>query len=341
METAVHGARIKRLRRYAPKFAVCLCLMTATSLVFATPAFAWGLDDIGKMILETLVDVISGGAKACLDFYIDLVTTAGQQSFLSGSFETLFGSTWASDGSSVWGIIKAVHSTLLVPLGESILALVMLVQVVKISGRIDATATLPAVKEIVFLAVIYVLLHWLITDSIDILAAAYNEFNKITTELLNRVAPEVSSIMIPDLGDNVGAALLLFLCSILMVLAGMLGNIIAWVVSAVRAIQLYIYTAFSPIPLSLLGFEETRSMGINFLKNFCALCLAGAVLAFIITIYPLICTHVVAQSADIYVSTETGMELSPGPLCSLIGLPLLFIFVILKSGSAARDIFGG
>ena len=42
----------------------------------------------------------------------------------------------------------------------------------------------------------------------------------------------------------------------------------------------------SAIPVSLLGFDETRQMGIGFLKNFAAACLAGAVMMFLFVAYP-------------------------------------------------------
>ena len=81
-------------------------------------------------------------------------------------------------------MVRTLHQTLLIPLAESILALIMLVQLVKISQRIDSTSTLPAVKDIVFLAVFYVIFHWLIVNSLDIVTAIYNIFNHITASIL-------------------------------------------------------------------------------------------------------------------------------------------------------------
>lgn len=46
----------------------------------------------------------------------------------------------------------------------------------------------------------------------------------------------------------------------------LIGGLVAWAASLVvvvmvfaRAVQLYLYAAFSPIPFSLLGFDETRN----------------------------------------------------------------------------------
>jgi hypothetical protein len=47
--------------------------------------------------------------------------------------------------------------------------------------------------------------------------------------------------------------------------------------------QLYFTATMSPIPLTLLGIEETRRMGVGFLKNFASLVLGHAALSFTLT----------------------------------------------------------
>ena len=42
----------------------------------------------------------------------------------------------------------------------------------------------------------------------------------------------------------------------------------------------------SPIPLALLGIEETRQMGVGYLRNFASLVLSYASLAFVLNMYP-------------------------------------------------------
>lgn len=321
----------RKVFHYAPKFALCFFVVGLCSLLAAPPAYA----DIGEMILDGIAGFFRSGAEWFFNAFADGIASFGQMAFISGSFTELFGSNWGT-GQTVWGVINAVHSTLIVPLGESILALVMLVQVVKISGRIDATATLPAVKEIVFLAVVYVLLHWLITDSVDIMTAIFDEFNKITNGILDAQAADVGAITLPEDLD-IGAAFGMCIIGLLMWLVSIVAAVIAWCVSAARAIQLYIYAAFSPIPLSLLGFEETRSMGVNFLKNFCAICLAGALLAFLFTIYPLVCSGTVSSLGSI----QDGQDLILNTIVPGLGLPILFILGVTKSGGWARDLLGG
>ena len=50
------------------------------------------------------------------------------------------------------------------------------------------------------------------------------------------------------------------------------------VVSWARTLQIYIMAAFVPIPISLLALDKTRQMGVGYLKNFAAVCLAGVII---------------------------------------------------------------
>ena len=202
-------------------------------------------------------------AESLLNAYANTMSAFGTENFLTGSFKSLFGNGEGTD--AVWQTINTVHKTLIVPLAGSILSLVMLVQVVKISQRIDSTSTFPAVKEIVFLAVLYVIIRFLILNSIDICAAVFDLFNEITKTIFDSADPDLSPITIPD-GVGIGNMFIILIMALLLQLTGFVSVVIAWVMAAARAIQIYILAAFSPIPISLLGFEQTRSMGINFSK---------------------------------------------------------------------------
>ena len=106
------------------------------------------------------------GSAMLFNLYDGIVSNIGSSSMLTAPFDSLL-------GASTFNIATTIHQTVIVPIAESILALFMLVQLVKISQRIDATSTLPAVKDIVFLAVTYVLMHWLIINSLELLQSVY------------------------------------------------------------------------------------------------------------------------------------------------------------------------
>ncbi|MDR6939236.1 VirB6/TrbL-like conjugal transfer protein, CD1112 family [Arcanobacterium hippocoleae] len=313
-------------------------------LLFSTPAYAydggaWWWDVGGKisnMVCIWLLDL----AEWVFNGYFELVTATTNVSYLSGTFSTLFGSE------SVYGLVETVHSAAVIPLAESILALFMLVQLVKISQRIDATATLPAVKDIVILAVAYVIFHWLIVNSLEIMAAIFDEFNKIVTSLqgnpaIQKLSVDFSSINLDDV--TVGNCFVLVICGILSYFVGLVAYVISLLVSMARIIQAYVFAAFSALPVALLGFEETRQTGINFMKNFCALCLAGAIIMFLFISYPIIIASTVATvGSDAFNGIAQGAT-DQTPIYSLLtwlSMSILLCIGLVRSGAWAKEIIG-
>lgn len=335
--------RLARLRRIAPKFVMCLFAVALFSAALATPAHAAEWWDIAGNVMESINNALAGWLRdyinSSFDSYAATIGALGQETFLTGSFTSLFGTAYG--GTSAWDVIDTIHQSMIVPLGESILALVMLVQVVKISQRIDASATFPAVKEVVVLAVIYVILHWLIVNSVDLCAAIFDEVNRITTAIFSTGSVPNPGLHISDDVTNVGLLIMVTVMVLILDLVTFLAAIIVWVMSAARAIQIYILAAFSPIPLSLLGFEETRNMGVGFFKNFAAVCLAGAIMAFTLTIFPILASGALNSVGDFFISTGEGTVFSIIPLVAIIGLPILLIISVVKSGEWARDLLGG
>lgn len=147
-----------------------------------------------------------------------------------------------------------------------------------------------------------------------------------------------SAVTLGDTANvDVGFLVAMLLVTVLVLFATLFTAVVAYVVSAARAIQLYVMAVFSPIPIALLGFEETRSMGINFFKNFAAVCLAGSILVFLLAIFPVVYSAFVGSGGNLV----DGDGIITGFLVKSIGIPILFIIAMVKSGAWARDILGG
>lgn len=334
---------IKGLKRRIPhfkfksKFIAVVPMVMTTALLVPNVAYAGIFEDLDNWLKGSLVDV----GISLWNTYFGIIGYASDTSTIVGSFTTLFGNA------DVWNLIKTAHSTVVIPLGEAILGLFMLVQLVKISQRIDATATLPAVKDIIFLAVAYVLFHWLIINSLDIITAIYSEFNKIAAEFVGSDAL-TSSALDKDLWDankaTIGGCVLFIIMGFFSVGVGFLAYIVSIVVALARGIQLYAMAAFSPIPLSLLGFDETRQMGIGFLRNFCAAALAGAIMVFLMAAYPYIVTSIGGNptaSGTIFSLTYEGDFIDTvGIVLGWLATSLMLILGLVKSGAWAREILG-
>ncbi len=295
----------------------------------------WLLDPIKELFVQ--------GGIALWNCYFALVGSTGNTDILTGEFSTLFGND------TVWNMIKAVHQTAIIPIGESILALFMLVQLVKISQRIDATSTLPAVKDIVFLIVIYFILHWLITNSLAIVDAVYDVFNNISSSIASGAAISVGNDLNINNWDSasatVGGCLLFLIMGLFALPIGAVAYIVALIVGFARALQLYVMAAFSPVPLSLLGFDETRQMGVGYLKNFCAVALAGAIILLLLAAYPYIAASlggVPDNNGSIFnITYETNIGSGIISILKFFAVSIMLIVGLVKSGAWARDILGG
>lgn len=316
------------------------------------------LDWLNGWICEALANI----ALWILNVYNYIVNQIGNVSFITGSLSTIFG------GEGVWNVVTTVHQTLVIPLGESILALFMLVQLVKMSQRIDATSTLPAVKDIVFLAVVYVLMHWLIVNSLDLAQAVYDIFNNIAAnpDFVNKAVSDTTFIDsetafagVDFAKANIGSCFALVIVGLLSILTGIAALVVATVVALARALQIYVMVTFSPIPLAFLGFEETRQSGISFIRNFCAAGLAGAIIMFILTAYPYISSAMLTSITGVgggdagsniimglaSIINFTGGS-SVGSLSGILGIitwastSVLLILGLAKSGAWAKEILG-
>lgn len=320
--------------------AVFFTLLTLLSLFFphTAQAMPWDdwVNDVGNNITQWVKEgFLVPSIENMLSMSANMLQNITTDNLLTGSFKSLFAT--GSQADAVWGVINKVHQSLVVPIGHSLLAAAILVQLVKISQKVDATATLPAVKEIVILVVFFVVFTYMINHGPQICEGIYNVFNDIAKNISGD--QEIKDAV--TLGDtstvDIGFLVAMLLVSVLVLLSTLFTAVIAYVVAAARAIQLYVMAVFSPIPIALLGFEETRSMGINFFKNFAAVCLAGSILVFLIAIFPVIYTAFVGSGGNLV----NGDGIITGFLVKSIGIPVLFMIAMVKSGSWARDILGG
>lgn len=323
-------------------YIVPLALLSTFVLTLLFPVNAYAIDlfpDVGSIVSDLIVNqILTPICETLLNQYLSFIQNISIGGILTASFDDIFGN---SGGTSLYTVMNDVHDSVVVPLAHSILALVMLVQVVKISQRIDATSTMPAVKEIVFLAVFFVIFTWLINSSADICTAVYDTINQLTIAMGD---PATLNLSI-ELGETDGITVGTVFGLLLFLLIGWLIGIIAWIICFVmvyfRALQLYIYTTFSPIPFAFMGFEETRSFGVNFCKNFVAVCLAGAIMTFALIAFPALAAGVVTDTPVLAPSIIGGQMQGLVVFIKLIAISLVLIFVMIKSGSMARDILGG
>ena len=328
-------------------FVMCLALLVCATLPeVAQAAPLW--DVIGNLE-DWIKKQILGVASACFGIYFEIIKQCINASYLTNSFNNLFGA------GNVYSTVQAIYSTGVQPVAQAILAFLMLVQLIKISQKIDATSTLPAVKDIVFLAVFFAIFTWLINNALPLMSNVYDIFNHIAkTDVLGNVGWGSTAVNSVDFSDaevsnsSIGACVTLVIIALLCALIGLLAFVVVYVVSLARCIQLYVMAAFSPIPLALLGFDETRSAGVAFIKNFCAAALAGVIMVFLLVIFPSIVSAIAVSNTNLgseLLSCTVGGAFVNGisavlAILKWLAVSVLLIVGLVKSGAWAKEIMG-
>lgn len=275
-------------------------------------------------------DAVKSGLQGMLDYVVGRVNSMTAAT-IPTSFNNLFDGSYG--GSTVYYKAVSMYSSGVArSIASTILALVMLVQLVKISERSEAHATFPAVREVATLLVACAIYTYLVGHAWDLMRALFEDLSGIWS---GWGAEAPSSLRRIDIGDAVGleALLPMFLSTAICMLLADVAVIISKVIVWGRGMQLYFMATMSPIPLALLGIDETRQMGIGYLRNFASLVLGYAALSFVLNLFPTLLHMAVSTS---WQAGGTGeMILSVTAAC------ILEIILVVKCGSWARDVLGG
>jgi hypothetical protein len=220
---------------------------------------------------------------------------------------------------------------------------VFTVQLIKVSQRMDGNASMPGVKEVVFLLVFFAVFLFLVQNSFEIMQGIYG----IAKIAISRTAGlfgtggelDLSTVSIATTDDDVAALLAMLVIALISWVVVIVAYVVALVVSWARALQIYIMAAFAPIPISLLALDETRQMGVGYLKNFAAVCLAGVIILVLLVSFPIVLGGLNAATVGVPVVDSVVGGLSYA--LQYLAMCILLIISLVKSGSWARDVMGG
>ena len=245
---------------------------------------------------------------------------------------------------TMYSLVHGVWQVAILPIGCGVLGFVFTIKLIQISQKMDGNASLPGVKEVVFLLVFFAVFLFLIQNSFDLMASIYSITKLAIERVINMFgtggAIDLNAVSIVTTDDDVAALVAMLIVALISWVVVLVAYIVALVVSWARAIQLYLMAAFSPIPLALMGTEDTRQIGIGYVKNFVAVCLAGIIILVLLISFPIILGGLNAANPG----TGTPIDgIANGLTYALqyLAMCILLILSLVKSGSWARDIVGG
>ena len=329
------GARGRRSPTLTIAIAVTLALGVA--LLVPTPAYASIGDDINKWLCGILRDC----ANWIFSAQADVLASIGVEGVLSKPFESMLGTAGSV---TLYQIARGVWQSAVLPIGCGILSLVFTVQLIHISQRMDGNASMPGVREVVFLLVFFAVMLFLVQNSFDLMRAIY-EVGRLAIRRATAIVGtggqlDLSEVSIVTEDDDVPALAAMVVVALVSWLVVIVAYVAALVVTWARAIQIYMLAALSPIPLALMGLEDTRQSGVAFLRHFASACLAGLVVLVLLVAFPVVLGGLDAASAG----TGTAADSVVGGLSyalQYIAMCILLVLSLFKSGSWARDALGG
>lgn len=366
-QTIMTYNHIERKHKKAKKISklTIICVVSICLILLLTPAFAFaypfpfpGLEiwKIGDYLMGTLNATFVSGINQ--SFY-NLCISCLNDKIIDTSFLT---ADWNNilKGQEVFNFLSNVSNVVIKPISGTILSIVCLMQLIKLSSKADSQGTLPVVKEVFFLVLFIGIFCFVISHAFEICGAIYQCVAYICQQIKSMggsfPTPTQDFIHVNDwskweefLDLDLGNLLTTWLFFGLANIVGWGASIIGIVMIIARGIQLYIYAAFSPIPMSLLGFDETKSWGVGFFKSFAGVAFAGALLLIIIFAMPFLMSSIfagtdISQSIIEISAFKTGAGASSPAYqagAKALGCVIVFIMGMLKSGSWAKEIMGG
>ena len=305
---------------------------------------------LNKMFCE-----IINGAYFAMMKYINAITPSD---LLTGNWSQLFGDKGAAS-TKVYSFMTTICSTIVKPIAGSILACVFLMQFLKLASKAEQNGTVPLLKDILVMFMFFMIFNWLVAHADTLCGAIYDVINTISIKVkefgggvdFENISEDLIHVddwnEVTQFADvSFGSLISILIC----ILLGFLGAIIAFLFACIatyaRALQLYVYATFSPIPFAMLGFEETRSWGVGYFKNFAAVALAGAILLFIMFAFPAMMFAVISFDTGSSMFNLADMIAFNGSIngalniLKMLAIIIVFIMGIIKSGTWAKDILG-
>ena len=328
--------RISCDSRFRKAFALTVALL-ALVLIPTQSAYADIADDINGWLSDLLRDA----ANWMFSKQVEVLKGIGYDGILGADFNAML---TTSGSISMYDIAHGVWQVAILPIGCGVLSLVFTIKLIQISQRVDGNASMPGVKEVVFLLVFFAVFLFLIQHSFELMQSIYEVIGIAIDRVIGLFgqgdALDVSAVSIVTTDGDIPALLAMLIVSLISWVVVLAAYIIALVVCWARALQLYIMAAFSPIPLAFMALDDTRQIGVGYLKNFTAVCIAGLIIVILLIAFPLILGGIVGVNPG----TATPIDAVANGLTyalQYLAMCILLILSLVKSGAWARDIVSG
>lgn len=260
-----------------------------------------------------------------------------------GSFESLAQSP-EQYNATLYAAAENLHNVAVKPLTAVVLTIVLLLMLAAQSTRVDGDRELgvriisgillKAALVIVFASNAMTILKG-IDEAITAVAAAavdadVGSSNTGELGLGDQLADDVE-----DAGtvDKLGVFVLALLPFIVTKIAGVLALVLIYV----RFLQLYLLTVFGSLPIAFLSYDETKPMGIAYLKRYASTALTGVVLLLAVKMYQAMLGNLTTIEIDGDTNLSSIIIANFG---DFFLAPLVLIFILFGASQIAKSVVG-
>ena len=286
------------------------------------------MDFLTDWLEDWLRELLIGGIMGNLEGLFDTVNAQ------VGEIAVQVGTTPAAWNAGVFSLIRQLSETVILPIAGLVLTFVAtyeLIQMLLEKNNMHEVDVANLYKWMFKTACAVLIL----SNTFNIVMAVFD----VSQSVISRSAGLIqgSTAVSPDMlnnlqttleGMDLGPLLGLWLQSSVIGLTMQALGIIIFVLVYGRMIEIYLLTSLAPIPVATLSNREVGGMGQNYLKSLFAVGFQGMLILVCVGIYAVLVQNIAAGGDPI------------GAIWGTVGYTVLLCFMLFKTGTIARSIFG-
>ena len=286
------------------------------------------MDFLTDWLTDWLKELLIGGIMGNLEGLFDTVNAQ------VGEIAVQVGTTPAAWNAGVFSLIRQLSETVILPIAGLVLTFVAtyeLIQMLLEKNNMHEVDVANLYKWMFKTACAVLIL----SNTFNIVMAVFDVSQSVISRSAGLIqgSTAVSPDMLNDLqttleGMDLGPLLGLWLQSSVIGLTMQALGIIIFVLVYGRMIEIYLLTSLAPIPVATLSNREVGGMGQNYLKSLFAVGFQGMLILVCVGIDAVLVQNIAAGGDPI------------GAIWGTVGYTVLLCFMLFKTGTIARSIFG-
>ena len=251
-----------------------------------------------------------------------------------GEIAVQVGTTPAAWNAGVFSMIRQLSETVILPIAGLVLTFVMTYELIQL---IIEKNNLHDLDYWIFFKWIFktACAILILSNTFNIVMAVFDVSQQVIQQSAGliqgstAVTPDVLNDMQTQLeAMELGPLLGIFLQSFFVQFTMTALNIVIFVIVYGRMIEIYLMTSLAPIPFATSANREAGHMGHNYFKSLFAIGFQGMLIMVCMAIYAVL-VQSIATSGDMMAA-----------IWECVGYTVLLVFVLFKTGSLSKSIFG-